>query len=136
MSDDCAEAGDEEGRPPSFRPSLLRQKWFQLGLIVVGALLIFGLGRIIIVMKNVVGVLVRFHPEDNPQTPNCLLCYMLAPPGIMIGYSSKSKPQVSVDVEPEPEAEATPEAVELGWNDITQLLKEKLAIQSMTKTLK
>lgn len=76
----------------------------------------------------------------------------LAPPGCLIGYVSKGKPQtvlvscesesVTMTGSPGSQPEASPavvipaEEAELKWTDITQLLKEKLTSGSFTKTLR
>lgn len=65
LSDDSAEADDQVDESPSFRPAVPHQHWRNLCIFVLGMLLIFCIGRIIIVMRNVVFLNLQFTTFGN-----------------------------------------------------------------------
>lgn len=142
LCDDLAEAGDQPGGSPSFRPVLPHQNRRHLWCFVLGLLLFF-IGRMIMRMKNVGCV---------QQARQTFLSRVVGPPGCVLGYVSQAKPQAAlVSCEPGvspttgspttsptaiPAADVPAEETELDWKDITQLLKEKLISEAFTKTLR
>lgn len=145
LSDDSAEAEDQVDGSPTFRPALLQQNRRNLCFFVMGMLLVFCIGKIIIVIRNVVCEHLRFDTDTN-------ICYIVGLPGYIVAYISQGKsPAEPVSCEPKPkmttvsqtQATAAPlpaalpaEETELQWQDITQLLKQKLTSQSFKKTLR
>lgn len=152
LSDDSAEPDDQVDGSPSFQPATPQQNWRNLCFCVLGMLLIFGIGRIIILTRNVACLNLQFNTVNN----TCIdthLTVVIGPPGYMIAYVSQNKhqgepvgcepqakvvtgSQTQVTSAPVTAAAAAPEETELQWKDITQLLKQKLSSQSFTKTLR
>lgn len=159
LSDDSVDPDDQAGGSPSFRPAAPQQHWRHLCYFVVGMLLMFAIGRIVIVMRNVVGVNLRCNTLDYTclHTLLTVLCYVMGPPGYMVAYVSQNKPQAEpvscklqtkttttgsqTQVTSAPVAAAAARVVpeeetELEWKDITRLLKQKLTSQSFKNTLR
>lgn len=150
LSDEFSEADGQVGGSPNYRPRPRCQNRCTLCVFVVGMLLIFATGRIIIVMRNVVYM--------DTEAPSCLLHHNLGPPGCMVGYFSQHKPQaelvgcelgakmttaaamtaaaMATTTKKTPEVNPAAVPSELGWMDIIQLLKQKLTTQSFTQTLR
>lgn len=151
LSDGSAEPDDQVDGSPRFQPAAPQQHCRNLCFFVLGMLLIFGIGRIIIVKRNVVCVNLQFNTFGNSGT-HARLTVVVGPPGYMIAYVSQNKHQGEpVSCEPQAKvvtgsqtqvtsapvtAPAAPEETELQWKDITQLLKQKLTSQSFKKTLR
>lgn len=68
LCEDGTEADDQAGGSPSFRPAPLHQNRLQLCFFVLGLLLIFAFGRIIVGMKNVACVQLSSNLEGNTCT--------------------------------------------------------------------
>lgn len=81
LCEDVAETDDQAGGSSTFRPVPLQQNRLRLCFFVLGLLLIFAIGRIVVRMKTVVCVQLRSNLENNtcPHThthtkPSSLSC--------------------------------------------------------------
>ncbi|XP_056290243.1 transferrin receptor 1b [Pseudoliparis swirei] len=107
LSEDATEAGDSAGGSPSFRPAPRRQPRSTICYLALGTLLIFVTGYVLGYIS---------HREKAVEAANC-------------GHSAVTPDDYSPE-EDSPEADA-----QMDWDDVTQLLKQKLTSQAFDKTL-
>lgn len=111
LSDDATEAEDKAGGSPSFRPALPRQSRTTICYLALGTLLIFTIGYVLGYLSQ---------PETQVEQVNC---------GTEPGREENPQEVMPVVVAPAPD-------VQLDWEDITQLLEQKLTSQAFDKTLR
>ncbi|TNN45031.1 Transferrin receptor protein 1 [Liparis tanakae] len=114
LSEDAAEAGDSAGGSPSFRPAPRRQPRSTLCYLALGTLLIFVTGYVLGYIS---------HREKAVEAASCAQ-----------GAEAAGHPVVTPD-DYSPDDDSPEANAQMDWEDVTQLLTQKLTSQDFEKTL-